>query len=177
MYESFWAAATLLGDPVLWSFAVLLLLGAFFLIERGYVKTGDAGKRCRLIKKFLLLMIPAMAASILAPELLKLIFQVPRPCITCPGIGCNPYCPPTFSFPSGHTSTITGAVTALVLLLRKRRYLALYALPVVVGASRIALDVHTAADIIGGFFVGLALTLLVWRFRKSIYRWEEEALS
>ncbi len=176
MYESFWAYVTLIGDPVLWSFAVMLLVGAFLVLDRGYVKMRDARKRCRIIKKFLLLMIPALLLSILGPELIKLAFQVPRPCITCPGAGCNPYCPPTFSFPSGHTSTITGAVTAFVLLLRRRKYLLAYFVPLLVATSRVILGVHTLEDVVGGFFVGLALTLLVWRFRKKIYRWEDEIL-
>ncbi len=172
MSEVLWAAVTLFGDPVIWSLVIVGFV-VFYFLSRKYNRW--PGER-RLLKKFLLLMIPTLVVSFAAPEVLKLFFQVPRPCIPCPAPDCNIYCPVTFSFPSGHTSTITGVVTALVLLLRKRKYLFLYAIPVLIAASRVGLGVHTVSDVIAGFFVGLALTLIVWRYRRKIYKWEDEIL-
>ena len=176
MYEAFWAAVTLIGDPVVWAGAVATLTVLYFAMGKGYVRFGNVRKNRHMLKKFLLLVIPAIMVSLLGSEALKLVFQVPRPCIPCPAEGCNIYCPPTFSFPSAHSATTAGIATALFLLLRKRKYALIYVFPLLIAASRVALDVHTVPDVVGGFFVGLLLTLLVWRYRKRIYRWEDEIL-
>ncbi len=176
MYLDFWGAVTTLGGPVLWAGIVLSLTALCIAMERGLIRYRNSKKHSRRLKKFLLLIIPALALSLLGSEVLKLIFQVPRPCIPCPAPGCNPYCLNSFSFPSGHTATMAGIATAVALLGRKRRYLLVYAAPVLVGASRVALDVHTMTDVVGGFVVGIVLTVLVWKYRKRIYRWEDEIL-
>jgi undecaprenyl-diphosphatase len=155
---------------------LIALVLIYLSVGRGLISFRGADAYRRLLKKFLLLMIPILILSIAGSELLKLIFQIPRGCIPCPAPGCNPYCPLTFSFPSAHTSTAAGVATALFLLLRKRKYILVYTFPLVIAASRVALDVHTVPDVIGGFLVGLVLTLLVWRYRKRIYRWEDEIL-
>ncbi len=169
MYGNFWAAITLFGDPRLWSLAVIGLIVFYF----GLRKRRETKYR-RVLKKFLLLIIPTLLIALLGSELLKLFFQIPRPCIPCPAPGCNPYCPTNFSFPSGHATTITAIVTALWLLLRRRKYLLLYVLAVLVAASRVILGVHTATDVVAGFLVGILFTLIIWRFRKKIYKWEDE---
>jgi membrane-associated phospholipid phosphatase len=68
---------------------------------------------------------------------------------------------------------MTGIVTAIYLLMRKPKYLLLYALPVMVGISRIMLGVHTETDVVAGFMLGLSITLVVWGFRKDFYRWKD----
>ncbi len=176
MYEQFWVLITLVGSPLLSTTFLIMLVAIYFLMGKRHPVGKDASVFRKMLKKYLLLIIPALLISMLGTELLKLVFMVPRPCLLCPALGCNPYCPITFSFPSGHTSTITGIVTALLLLLRKRRYMLLYILPMLVGASRVILGVHTVIDVIGGFFCGLAFTMLVWRFRKRLYKWEDEIL-
>jgi membrane-associated phospholipid phosphatase len=176
MYESFWAIVTLFGDPTLSSSLVIGLTAVYFLLGRRKPMGEAPAKYRRLLKKFLLLIIPSLFIAFLGTEALKLLFQVPRPCIPCPAPGCSLYCPFTFSFPSGHTATITGIVTALFLLLRKKKHALLYCLPVLVAASRVALGVHTIADVIGGFVFGLFSTLVVYKFRKRLYKWEDEIL-
>lgn len=176
MYESFWAAVTLLGDPRLSTIVVLGLTALYFLIWKLRL-LGKEGSRFRIwLKRYLLLIIPALGLTFLGTELLKLLFQVQRPCVMCPAIACNPYCHPTFSFPSGHAATITGIVTALYLLLRNRKYIVIYALPILVAVSRVALGVHNAVDVIAGFAFGLCMTLLIYRYRRKIYKLEDEIL-
>lgn len=176
MYEQFWVLITLLGSPLLSASFVICLTVIYFLIGRRHPVGKDGAVYRRLLKKYLLLIIPALLVSMLGTELLKLAIMVPRPCVLCPALGCNPYCPITFSFPSGHTSTITGIVTALFLLLRRRRYLLLYTLPLLVAVSRVIIGVHTIIDVVGGFIFGILVTLLVWRYRKRLYKWEDEIL-
>ncbi len=177
MYDNPWAIVTLLGDPILSTSVVICLTAIYFLLGHGHPALHAWARYKRPLKKLLMLIIPALFISMVGTEMLKLIFQVPRPCMLCPAPGCNPYCPITFSFPSGHTATITGIVTALSLLWRRiRPILLLYSLPLLVAASRVALGVHTIADVVGGFVFGLAATLVIWRFRKKIYEWEDEIL-
>jgi len=176
MAEIFWYFLTLFGDPAVLSLPVVGLFSLYFLLGKRHPMSARAKRDRRIIKTLLLLMVPSVIISFAGAELLKLAFQIPRTCIPCPAPGCSLYCPFTYSFPSGHTATITGFVTAIFLLRRKPKFILLYILPVLVGASRIALRVHTPADVLGGFIFGLCATLVVWRFRKRLYRWEEEIL-
>ena len=176
MDQAYWAFATLIGDPLLWSALIIALVALYGSLGGEHPMGKAKARERRILRKFLLIAIPSLLLAFLGAEALKLAFQVPRSCVPCPAAGCNPYCPVTFSFPSGHTATIACMVTAVVLLLRRRRYLLLYALPVLVGASRMALGVHQPSDVFWGFIYGVAATLLVWRFRKRICGWEEELL-
>lgn len=176
MYEFYWWIVTLFGDPLIWTAIIAVLTITYFLLRRKK-PMGKKAKRTRnVLKKFLLLLIPALIITFAGSELLKMSFQIPRPCVPCPAEGCNPHCPVNFSFPSGHTSTIAGIVTALVLVLGRRRYLLLYIIVFLVAASRVALGVHTIEDVAGGFAFGTFATMLVWKYRKRIYEWEDEIL-
>lgn len=176
-YELFWWAVTTVGDPLFLSAAVVALLLLFFAMRRGYVKYGGSRRHQDALKKFLFIAIPALAVSIGGAEALKLLFQIPRPCAPCPGEGCSILCPITFSFPSSHASG-TVALAAVIFLLgaMRKRYLAVFAFPALVGASRVVLGVHTGSDIAAGFLLGLIVTALVWKHRKGISAWEERAL-
>lgn len=75
----------------------------------------------------------------------------------------------SFSFPSGHTTSITaatGVVIVLVTLLVRRRNLrhlltvAMVCLALLVAADRIFLGVHHLSDVIGGALLGSAIVLL-----------------
>lgn len=60
------------------------------------------------------------------------------------------------SFPSGHTTATTAAMTALFLCGKgKKRYLALL-LPLMMGMSRNYLMVHYPSDVLAGLVVGMA---------------------
>jgi membrane-associated phospholipid phosphatase len=67
-----------------------------------------------------------------------------------------------WSFPSGHTVTIVGLATALYLLWP--RFLPWYVMAaVLVGASRVVIGAHYLGDVLGGAYVGLVVTLALWR--------------
>ncbi len=177
MNDLFWGAVTYTGDPVLWSSIVIILVAVHYFLDRKYIKFSSSEKHRKMLKNFLLLIIPTLFISLFGAEALKLIFQIPRPCLPCPAPDCNPFCLESFSFPSGHMSTMTGVATAIFLLMRSRkRYLPIYIFPALVGISRVALGVHTIVDVIGGFAVGLAVTFIVWKNRTSIYKWEDEVI-
>jgi len=173
MYTLLWGTITLLGDPFVWSFTILGLVWLYFIVKEGYAVAKPFQRHRKILKKFLLIAIPSLAIVFAGSEVLKVLFQIPRPCIPCPAEGCNLYCPPTFSFPSGHVSTITAGVIAFCLVARKRKYLALFSLTVLVTLSRILLYVHTITDVVGGFFFGAVVTLAVWKFREKLPWWKE----
>ncbi|MFH0957047.1 MAG: phosphatase PAP2 family protein, partial [Candidatus Aenigmatarchaeota archaeon] len=93
----------------------------------------------------------------------------PRPCVPCPGDGCSISCPLTFSFPSSHASGTAAIAAVFFLAWKKKRYLAVYAFPAIVCASRIALGVHTIYDVAGGFALGIAVTAVVWKYGGKLY--------
>ncbi|MFH1364095.1 MAG: phosphatase PAP2 family protein, partial [Candidatus Aenigmatarchaeota archaeon] len=71
------------------------------------------------------------------------------------------------SFPSGHATIIFTFLTSLLLVIRKKWVIPLYVIGILVGYSRIALNVHYPGDVIVGAALGMAITLLVWRGLKT----------
>jgi membrane-associated phospholipid phosphatase len=176
-FQAFWWLVTTVGDPTFLSAAVIALLALFAAMRKGYVRYEGVKRHQAALKGFLLIAVPVLAISIVGAEALKLLFQIPRPCVPCPGAGCSIFCPPTFSFPSSHASGSI-AVAAAVFLVggMRKRYLAVFAFPALVCASRIALGVHTVFDVTAGLVLGLAVTAIVWKHRKKVFRWEERML-
>lgn len=103
-------------------------------------------------------MIMAGLTSLLIGKLLSLLYQpaVARPFLELgvePGAAYvdNP------GFPSDHALLATVVVVAVAALLSKRRYwIILGGLVLVMGAARIAAHVHTPLDVAGGVMAGLA---------------------
>lgn len=157
---------------------LLLLFAAFLAVRKGYARHAWLKRHEAALKTFLLLAMPAFAVSVAGAEGLKLLFQIPRPCLPCPGADCSIFCPPTFSFPSSHASGTVALAAAMFLWGgMKKKYLAAFAFPALVGASRVVLGVHTVFDVSAGFTLGLIVTFLAWRHRKAITKWEERAVK
>ena len=82
----------------------------------------------------------------------------------------------SYSFPSGHAMISAALYTMLIIMIfrfvkSKRRRLALSApcalLAVAIGFIRIYLGVHYAGDILGGWLIGFALSVLVYALWKK----------
>lgn len=70
------------------------------------------------------------------------------------------------SFPSGHSTTI-GALAAIIYLLLPRFRVAVFALALWVGASRVGVGAHYPSDVIAGLAVGILFT---WLYARAFAR-------
>lgn len=105
----------------------------------------------------------AVLASYLISFLLKMVFQVQRPCLFMDT------CPSTPSFPSGHAAVISAFAIIMVLNAKKNRlYLLAIPLAILVYMSRIFLNYHTPVDVIAGMCVGIFCGCLAHRMKWFI---------
>lgn len=168
MWLVFWYFMTFLGSPYLWA----SICGGLFIVYIVIRTTKWMPGYRKPLKRFLLVLVPVLILTFLLSASLKSYFGAERPCVPCPGEGCNPYCPLDASFPSGHAATIFAVFTTTYLLIGKRKFLPIYLLPILVGLSRVILDVHTWPDVTAGALIGIVIPVLVvaydkWAFEKS----------
>jgi len=158
-----WYYITLLGEPIFWILFTLAAAFFYMVMRRRLDKDKKEKLKAVIVICFLSVLIAAVATASI-----KQILPVERPCIPCPADECNPYCPKDNSFPSGHTSATFAFFTALLLIMREKKYLPLLIIPVLVGISRIMLDVHFPIDVFIGALLGIIIGFLVFRiFRKK----------
>jgi undecaprenyl-diphosphatase len=116
----------------------------------------------------------ALAASDLAANLAKAVFQRSRPCHALAAVQLLAGCTGSFALPSNHASNMA-AVTAVAWLGSWRLGLAALALMLSVGFSRVYLGVHYPGDVLGGFALGGAAGSLVGclalRLLPRLERW------
>ena len=157
-----WFAAIIQGLPVPVAFweacsraggATLVVVGVTFVV------VAVLARRPRLA----IIVAATLIASTLFTDIVKDYIARPRPpgALLVPTTG--------FSFPSGHAlnSAATYGLLALVIwrsglphALRLTAAVVGVTLPILVGLSRIALDVHYPSDVLGGWLAGVAFVAL-----------------
>ena len=132
----------------IWGMRVLAFLGAVYLWFHGHRRVA-AG----------VLVVPAVA--VLLFDTAKRIYARPRP----PALGGS--VDSSFSFPSGHATASAAVCCTLAYVLWREglmnRWAALVLavfVPLLVGVSRLYLNVHWATDVLGGWSVGLFIAAL-----------------
>jgi undecaprenyl-diphosphatase len=135
------AALTEIGAPTV-MVVVAIVAGAWFYRGRGRSKAG--------------VMVAAPAAGGLLAGGMKLLYGRARPA------GAALFNEQTFSFPSGHAATSAAVMVTLCYVLARERIISWPAailigglVPLIVGLTRLYLDVHWATDVVGGWTVGL----------------------
>ncbi|WFO75482.1 phosphatase PAP2 family protein [Desulfurococcaceae archaeon MEX13E-LK6-19] len=98
--------------------------------------------------------------------ILKNAFKMPRPPESLWRDSAEGY-----GFPSGHTQVATSFWSMLILTMRKRCLIVLGTIVTFsIALSRVALRVHYVTDVLGGFAVGLMITLIVYFLTKSWFK-------
>ncbi len=116
-------------------------------------------------------------------QALKITFRIPRPWILDPAFAAVPSAlagATGYSFPSGHTQSITALFGTLALHAKKwHQKLLCAAVIVLVGFSRMYLGVHTPKDVLTSFFLSIGCTLVcyVLFYRKEAAAGREALIS
>jgi membrane-associated phospholipid phosphatase len=155
-----WYAVTLLGTPEYWGFVALVLAGIYFCLRQLAPENPSWKKHRPALRKFLLVFLPSITVLFVLILGIKAAWYVQRPCISCPGEACNPFCDADSSFPSGHAGTAFVVFSSLFVAYSRRWLLPLFIIPALISYSRIALGVHTWADVVAGAFLGLIIPVL-----------------
>jgi membrane-associated phospholipid phosphatase len=149
-------AITWIGSPLV-MVAIALVAGAWFYKRRGRSKAG--------------VVIAAPAVGGLISGIIKLLYGRVRPA------GAALLNERTFSFPSGHAATSAAVVVTLCYVLAREGTISWTAaiivggsVPLVVGLTRLYLDVHWTTDVVGGWTVGLfvaAMSAALYEYLRS----------
>ena len=150
-------AITWLGAPTM-MIILATAAGAWFYHRSGRSKAG--------------IMVAAPAAGGLLSGGIKLLYGRARPA------GAAVFNEYTFSFPSGHAATSAAVMVTLCYVLAREQIISWPtaivvggSVPLLVGISRLYLDVHWTTDVVGGWAVGLVVAAmsaaLYERFRSS----------
>lgn len=135
------AALTSIGSPTV-MIIVAIAAGVWFYFARGRSKAG--------------VIVAAPAAGGLLAGGLKVLYGRARPA------GAALINERTFAFPSGHAATSAAVMVTLCYVLARERIISWPTaiviggvVPLVVGLTRLYLDVHWTTDVVGGWTVGL----------------------
>jgi undecaprenyl-diphosphatase len=147
--DGFFRALTWLGSLYLLAPLAVLIAAALLSLQR-YREAG--------------LLLIGLGGAALWVHIAKILFDRPRPDLVQPLIAL----PADASFPSAHTVQIVAFALCMVLIIRRTfpewQLLAMvvaFVLAVVVGASRIYLQVHFPSDVLAGVALGIAWVALV----------------
>jgi len=141
-----------------WAVPIILFLG-------GLVLRGDKEGR----KVAVLLLLAFFMTDQLCSQVLKPLFNRPRPFAELAGVRLLIEASPRYSFPSNHASNIFGAAVIVSYYYRKASIYAL-AIALLVSFSRIYVGVHYPSDVLGGAVVGTACAFLVIWGEKLLSR-------
>lgn len=143
------------GEIWFWLLIIIIFFFIYFILKR------RKSKHVLWFKRFFNLFFISILTTYFIVLSLKLIFNIQRICIPCPGIDCNPYCPSDPSFPSGHAAVGFSVFTSIYLLIKRKWIFPIFTIPIMIGYSRIALGVHTLLDVIIGSIIGIGVTFII----------------
>ncbi|MBI4654898.1 MAG: glycosyltransferase family 39 protein [Nitrospirae bacterium] len=101
-------------------------------------------------------------------NILKTLFERPRPCQVLQGINLLVGCTGSFSFPSNHAANAFSFSAGLAYFFRGAG-IPLYLLAVIIAFSRIYVGVHYPSDVVFGALLGT----LIFFFVLAVYKWSK----
>ena len=127
---------------------VLALIGAAYLWYRGHRRVGSG-----------VLLAPVVAITLF--NVIKRLYARPRP------LGLGGRVDSSYSFPSGHATSSAAVCCTLAYVFWREGYVGgrtalafAIAAPLLIGLSRLYLNVHWATDVLGGWSAGLFVAVL-----------------
>jgi len=149
--DGFFRGATWLGSLYLLAPLAVLIAAVLLSLDKRW----EAG-----------LLLIGLGGSTLWVHLAKILLDRPRPDLVQPLIAL----PTDASFPSAHAMQIVAFALCMVLIVRRTlpewqlaAMVVAFVLVVVVGASRVYLQVHYPSDVLGGFALGIAWVAVVYK--------------
>ena len=151
-WNGFWETVTLFGEDTIFIFLIAAL---YFLYDK------KASYRICFL----------MATSLLTNGILKNMIKLPRPFSTGEVSCVRPETETGYSFPSGHTQTITTWSVLLADYFGKKLYLILAVIfSALVGFSRLFLGAHYVSDVLFALFLGILFAILGNRIYDKIQK-------
>ena len=146
-----------------WFLAGLAAFGVLALLPR---------YRTRLEKNWEMALI-ALAAGVVArfgvTELIRALYDRPRPFEVLPDLHQLVYHNSGGSFPSGHASFYF-ALAAVIGRYYPRTSILFYIVATLLAGARVVVGIHWSSDILGGAVIGIVVGLLVYRIFAEIFR-------
>ena len=127
-------------------------------------------------KKFSLFLFSSTLLAIIIAAVISVLYYHPRPFVIGLGTQLISHAPDS-SFPSDHTSAMFGFAIPFLFFKRYKSGTVLVILASLVGFARVFVGVHFPFDIIGGFFVGVAATYILYIFRNTLFKYFSKIIS
>lgn len=167
IFDPFFYFITLLGNGGLF----LIILSLFLMLFKKTRKPGAS-------------MLGAVVIGALFTNVtIKPIIARPRPYADVNGIfhqwwvSAGSHLESEFSFPSGHTTSATAAMTGLFFTGNRKYSWTAFIFALLMGMSRIIICVHYPSDVLGGFVIGFAAGVLSYLLIKWFYANSENKLN
>lgn len=127
-------------------------------------------------KKFSLFLFSSVILSIIISMIISTFYYHPRPFAI--GLGTQLIShKPDSSFPSDHTAAMFGFALPFLFFKKYKSGTVLVILASLVGFARVFCGVHFPFDIIGGFFVGLISSYLLFLFREHLFSYFSKIIN
>ncbi|WP_373217803.1 phosphatase PAP2 family protein [Ruminococcus sp. 5_1_39BFAA] len=157
-FHGFWRGITFLGE-VGWFWVALALV---LMIPRQTRRVGFTA------------LLAVGIGALMTNVCLKNLFARPRPYDACAAIIPLVEKLSDYSFPSGHTCASFASAFIYWRMLPKKFGIAAMILAVLITFSRLYLGVHYPTDVLGGFFVGLAASILAFALVNRYWKTKEK---